>query len=253
MIDTVAIFSNADGIPTLGGELWVGAEGETLSARIIRRVRSALFADKLTPGQRLGTAASLAKHFGVSSMAMRDSLRSLAASGVVQVRVGLRGGIFVAEGNPERLAETLAIQLKLIGIDTEEILDAQIAIEVMAAGLAAANATAADITRLKAEVDAIERYVDAPDEFTLASLGFHASVVAASYNRVLVAQFKALRHVLTPIYARGTTPSVAQRAIASHRALVACIEARDADAARDLMHRRLQFVRARQLTGEFST
>ena len=252
LLETLEIFGGDEGAAPGDDALWGSPKDGTLSARIVRQVRSALFAGRLTPGQALGTEATLAEHFGVSRTAIRDSLRSLAASGVIEIRVGLRGGIFVAEGNAERLAETLAIQLKLIGIDTEEILDAQIAIEVMAAGLAADNATLNDIVRLKAEVDAMDRLLKAPDEFTQASIGFHASIVAVSRNRVLMAQFKALRHVLTPLYARGTTPAVAERAVASHRALVACIEARDPDAARNLLYRRLQFVRAHQLKGERS-
>ena len=116
-----------------------------------------------------------------------------------------------------------------------------------AAGLAARNATDADIAGLKAEIAAMEREVDASDAFTQASLGFHESIVAASRNRVLIAQFKALRHILTPLYSRRTTTEIALRALTSHRALVACIEARDPDAARDLMRRRLELVRAHHL------
>jgi GntR family transcriptional regulator, transcriptional repressor for pyruvate dehydrogenase complex len=235
----------APGMGSVSGGLW--ESGSTLSGGIVRQICAELFADALTPGERLGTEASLAQRFGVSRMAIRDSLRSLAATGIVDIRVGQRGGIFVASGNPERLAETLAIQIKLIGVDIEEILDAQIAIEVTAAGLAARNATDADIAGLRAEIAAMEREVDASDAFTQASLGFHESIVAASRNRVLIAQFKALRHILTPLYSRRTTTAIALRALASHRALVACIEARDPDAARDLMRRRLETVRAGHL------
>jgi GntR family transcriptional regulator, transcriptional repressor for pyruvate dehydrogenase complex len=231
---------------SVAGGLWEGG-ADTLSGHIVRQICAELFADALTPGERLGTESSLAQRFGVSRMAIRDSLRSLAAAGIVDIKVGQRGGIFVASGNAERLAETLAIQIKLIGIDIEETLDAQIAIEVTAAGLAARNATDSDIAGLKAEIAAMEREVDASDEFTRASLGFHQSIVAASRNRVLIAQFKALRHILTPLYARRTTTEIALRALASHRALVACIEARDGDAARDLMRRRLELVRAHHL------
>jgi len=232
------------------GQLWASHGGETLSARIVKEIRASLFAGQLTPGERVGTEASLAEEFGVSRMAIRDALRSLAAAGILDIRVGQRGGVFVAAGNPERLAETLAIQLKLIGIDVEEILDAQIAIEVTAAGLAATHTTMEDIARLKNEIEAMQRDVDAPDAFTRASLGFHESVVGASKNRVLIAQFKALRYVLTPLYARQTTREIAMRALASHRALVACIEARDPDAARDLMRRRLQVIRTHHLARE---
>jgi len=245
-LETLDIAPPRPGMGPVSGGLWESG-ADTLSGRIVRQICAALFADELTPGERLGTEASLSQRFGVSRMAIRDSLRSLAAAGILDIRVGQRGGIFVASGNPERLAETLAIQIKLIGVDIEEILDAQIAIEVTAAGLAARNANPADIAGLKEEITAMEREIDAPDAFTRASLGFHESIVEASRNRVLIAQFKALRHILTPLYSRRTTTTIALRALASHRALVACIEARDPDAARDLMRRRLETVRAGHL------
>ncbi|SEB91189.1 DNA-binding transcriptional regulator, FadR family [Rhizobiales bacterium GAS191] len=228
----------------------VEPRGETLSGRIVRELRDDLFSGKLEPGQRLGTEASLAERFGVSRMAVRDSLRTLEASGIVDIRVGARGGIFVATANADRLAETLAIQIKLIGVDLEEILDAQIAIEVMAAELAARNATAEDMAHLLRLIATLQDQIEAPDAFTQTSMSFHEALVGASNNRVLIAQFKALRHVLEPVYARRTTSEIAHRAIASHKAVVACIEARDPDAARDLMRRRLQVIRARHLIRE---
>ncbi len=234
------------------GEPATDQKGDTLSARITRHVRAALFADKLTPGARLGTEASLAARFGVSRMAMRDSLRSLAAAGIIDIRVGLKGGIFVAQGNAERIAETLAIQIKLIGVDKKEIFDSQIAIEVTAAGLAAINATESEIEGLKAHVEDMQRYIQMPDTFTTASLDFHSLVVAASHNRVLIAQFRALQYVLTPLLASLTTPTIALRTLASHKALIACIEARDPDATRQLLHRRLEVVRNRHLMNDTS-
>ena len=98
---------------SVSGGLWESG-ADTLSGRIVRQICAELFADELTPGERLGTEASLAQRFGVSRMAIRDSLRSLAAAGIVDIKVGQRGGIFVA-GQSARLAETLAIQIKLIG------------------------------------------------------------------------------------------------------------------------------------------
>ena len=161
-LETLDIAPPRPGMGPVSGGLWESG-ADTLSGRIVRQICAALFADELTPGERLGTEASLSQRFGVSRMAIRDSLRSLAAAGILDIRVGQRGGIFVASGNPERLAETLAIQIKLIGVNIEEILDAQIAIEVTAAGLAARNADPSDIAGLKAEITAMEREVELPD------------------------------------------------------------------------------------------
>jgi DNA-binding FadR family transcriptional regulator len=225
----------------------------TLSARIVEQIRAALFAGQLRPGEGLGSEAQLAGRFGVSRMAMRDALRSLEAGGVVDIRVGARGGVFIAQGNPDRFADALAIQFKLVGITVEEMFDAQIAIEVMATELAAERADDGDLQRLRAVLDELRALTQSPmtsaaaSRFTHGSMRFHEALVEASHNRALVAQFRALAVVLEPVYGRRTTDEVAKRVVASHKAVLDAIAARDAGRACALMRRRLQVIRAKQL------
>jgi len=224
------------------------AQGGTLSWRIIRQIRAALFAGELKSGERLGGEIELAQRFGVSRMAIRDALRSLEAAGIVDIRVGAKGGAYIAQGNPERFTDALAIQLKLIGITVAEIFDAQIAIEVTSTELAAYHADAGDLRTLRELLQGLRDHRDSKAKFTELSMRFHETLVEASHNRALIAQFKALRFVLEPLYAKRLTDEVADRVISSNAALLARIEVGDAEGARALMHRRLQVIRARQLT-----
>ena len=226
---------------------WLPTRDGTLSWRIIRQIRAALFAGELKTGERLGGEIELARRYGVSRMAIRDALRSLEAAGIVDIRVGAKGGAYIAQGNPERFADALAIQLKLIGVSTAEIFDAQIAIEVTSTELAAQQATEADFAALRELLRAQREQRHSKAKFTELSMRFHETLVEASHNRALIAQFKALRFVIEPLYARRLTDEVAERVIASNAALLARMEVRDAEGARALMHRRLQIVRARQL------
>jgi DNA-binding FadR family transcriptional regulator len=224
------------------------ARDGTLSWRIIRQIRAMLFAGELKSGERLGGEIELARRYGVSRMAIRDALRSLEAAGIVEIRVGAKGGTYIAGGNIERFADALAIQLKLIGVTVAEIFDAQIAIEVTSTELAAQRADENDLRSLREILRGQREHRQSKAQFTELSLRFHETVVAASHNRAMIAQFKALRFVLEPLYARWLNDDVAARVIASNAALLTKIEARDAEGARALMHRRLQIIRARQLT-----
>ena len=227
--------------------IWLPGRDGTLSWRIIRQIRAALFAGELKTGERLGGEIELAGRFGVSRMAIRDALRSLEAAGIVDIRVGAKGGAYIAQGSPERFADALEIQLKLIGVSVAEIFDAQIAIEVTSTELAAQHATDADLSALRDLVKSQREQRHSKPKFTELSMRFHETLVEASHNRALIAQFKALRFVLEPLYARRLTDEVAERVVASNAQLLARIEARDAEGARALMHRRLQIIRARQL------
>jgi GntR family transcriptional repressor for pyruvate dehydrogenase complex len=226
---------------------WESLDSASLSARIVRQVRQALFDGKISSGDFLGSEAALAEQFGVSRMAVRDALRNLEASGVVEIRMGAKGGTWVAQGNLELYSDALAVQLRLIRVGVDEIFDAQIAIEVMAADLAARNALAPDLLRLKALLRQLERVRNHSGEFTDVAMQFHQAVIDASHNRVLVALFKALRFVLQPLYARKTTRETADRAIDAHRKLLDAIIARDPDQARMLIAKRLRHIRATQV------
>src|SRR5437763_6562913 len=129
--------------------IFVAGRMSSLSAQIVGDVRDALFAKKLKPGDFLGTEKDLAGRFGVSRIEARDALRTLQAVGIADIRMGKGGGARVARGNPRLFAEALAVQLDLTGVSTAEIMDAQRAIETLAAELAAENATAADHTNFQ--------------------------------------------------------------------------------------------------------
>src|SRR5262247_1119996 len=188
----------------------------SLSSQIVADVREALFAKRLKPGDFLGTEKDLAGRHGVSRIVARDALRTLEALGIVEIRMGKGGGARIARGNPRLFAEALAVQLDLTGVSAAEILDAQRAVEVMAAELAALNATAADHARLRRLLAEAEAVIGDNEAFTRVSLEFHLAVAEASHNRVLVTQFISLHHVSWPRRNRTLTPKVATRVLELH-------------------------------------
>ena len=219
----------------------------SLSSQIVADVREALFGKRLKPGDFLGTEKDLAARHGVSRIVARDALRTLEALGIVEIRMGKGGGARVARGNPRLFAEALAVQLDLTGVSAAEILDAQRAVECMAAELAAEHATASDHARIKRLLADAERKLDDVDAYTLSSREFHLAIAEASHNRVLVVQFISLQNVSWPSRNTTLTPKVARRILEVHKELAALIEMRDAAGARRLMDDHIKMIRARRV------
>jgi GntR family transcriptional repressor for pyruvate dehydrogenase complex len=219
----------------------------TMSNQIVGQVRDALFAKELRPGDFLGTEKDIARRFGVSRIVARDALRTLEAQGIVEIKVGLGGGARIAKGNARLFAEALAVQLDLTGVSVGEIMDAQRAIESLAAELAALNATAEDHARLRESIADAERKLDDIPAYTRASREFHLAVAAASHNRVLVVQLISLQHVSWPTQNPTLTPDVARRVLDVHKELWALIEMRDAAGARRLMDDHVRMIGARRV------
>lgn len=217
--------------------------GDKLAARIVNAVQGALFAGTVRPGDFLGSEAAIATQFGVSQMAARDALRSLQAMGVIEIRAGSKGGASIASANVQCLTDSLAIQLQLMAVGWEEMVEAQSAVEVRGVELAAERATKEEIASLH---ELLSQLIDAQKDaaaFTRLALDFHERLMELAHNRVLLAQFRALRAVLEAMYAPNTTREVAQRVIATHRKVIEAIESRDAEGAATLLKQRLEVIR----------
>jgi len=217
------------------------------SDNLVAQVRAALFRGELKPGDHLGSESEIAARLGLSRVPVRDAFRSLQAMGIIEVRVGANGGARIARGNPDRYAEALAVQLKLVGISAAELFEAQLATETAAAELAARNATAADLDGLEDCLARLPACLDHPEAFTAGALDFHRGVVRASHNRALVAQSQALLEVLQPALVPQTTRTLGQRVLRRHRRLLAHLRAGEGALARQAMAEHLGHVRTRVL------
>ncbi len=235
------------------GAAWVNVQSRSVSSQIVDNVRESLFRGELKPGDFLGSENDLAQKLGVSRVPVRDAFKALQALGIIEVKVGAKGGARIASADPNLFADALAVQLLLVGITVEEMFNSQIAIEVMATELAAKHATSEDLQTLRDYIAELESMCLRPMtkpvalRFTEVSMCFHEALVDAAHNRALAAQFKALRRVLEPIYARRTSDTVAKHVVASHKTLLNSIADGDVEKACRLMRRRLETIRAHHL------
>jgi GntR family transcriptional repressor for pyruvate dehydrogenase complex len=168
---------------------WQVVRPTRASDEIADQLRRAVFDGALRPGDPLGSEGDLAHRFGVSRLSVREAMRSLEANGLIEMRLGPKGGPYVAQGDPHRFAEALAIQLRLVGVRMEEVLDALAGLEQMAGRLAAANATLADLER----IESLLQTGRTTASIARAGRLFHEAIAEASHNPVVIATLIAVR------------------------------------------------------------
>jgi DNA-binding FadR family transcriptional regulator len=214
------------------------------SDEIVRQFRQALFEDRLHAGDLLGSEQHLAASFGVSRTTMRDALRSLEATGLVEIRTGINGGVRVARGDPHRFADGLAVQFKLVGLDPRDALAAQVGLECAGAELAAMNATEADLGELESLLERAGAVVnDEGRAFSDASSAFHDAIARAAHNWAIETSFRAVRELLRQMLVQDIQPARARRVLKTHREIFAAIRARDAEQAAHLMRAHVRAMR----------
>jgi GntR family transcriptional regulator, transcriptional repressor for pyruvate dehydrogenase complex len=218
---------------------WRRLPQESLSESIIAQVRQELFSGKLRPGDYLGTEASLSQIFGVSRMATRDAVRALHASGVIESRPGNGGGIRIAHGDPDRFADALAIQLKLVGVSVKEIVDAHVSIETAAAELAATRATDADLEGLRNHLNDLRESLKNKDlaGYIDHLLAFHLALAQASHNRALSTLLQGYFGVLEDFYRGRASHAVGRRVERYLGKILEALKDRDREQTRTYMLR----------------
>jgi GntR family transcriptional regulator, transcriptional repressor for pyruvate dehydrogenase complex len=153
------------------------------SDAVMRALIDGIRAGAAPPGTRLPRDSELAIRFGVSRPVVREALDLLRRAGIVDVRRGNRGGVFVRS-----LSIPTALLTERTRLDLEEIrqlLEARRTIETTCALLAAERAADGDLDELDALAAALETTREEPEDFIELDVRFHLRVAALSGNAQL--------------------------------------------------------------------
>lgn len=199
----------------------------TRTERIARDLEAEILRGDLTPGQRLDEAA-LAERFAVSRTPVREALRVLATSGLIELRP--RIGAVVARPTVSEVMEVFELVAEL------EAVASRLACERMTDHHSALIATTYEACCAAANSNDVPLYMDRND-------AFHRAIHEASDNRALIGQIEHLGKRLTP-YRRFITfrPERCETAEREHEILARAMMARDGDAAARAMKDHVQML-----------
>jgi DNA-binding FadR family transcriptional regulator len=190
------------------------------------------------PGEALPAEPLLAAEYDVSRTAVRETLRVLAAKGLVEARP-MRG----TRVRPRREWRLLDPDLLRWSVDDgdpapllHDLLDVRLMLEPEAARLAAERAGTPDRTALEAAYETLVASLDDPEAFVDADLAFHRAVIAATGNPLLgelVAAVEAGLRLARRVQVRiaGDRRPLPRDPLPGHLAVVDAILAGDGDAA----------------------
>lgn len=177
-------------------------------------------------GQRLPPEPELAEILGMSRNTVREAVRVLTFSGVLEVRQG--DGTYV-----RACADPLDTMLALARGSIDQALEARGMIEVEASRLAALRRDDADIAALRSALEASASVHDHDlDQYIERDLAFHQRVVDSAHNPLLSELYRYFSRVIR-VGLRQTIsePGRPQPPFDLHRQLLDAIEHGDAEAA----------------------
>jgi GntR family transcriptional regulator, transcriptional repressor for pyruvate dehydrogenase complex len=152
---------------------------------------------RLRLDDRLPTEEQLAGQLGISKPTLRQALRVLERSGLLRVRAGKGGGIFMAsEVIPvDAISHNVAVEAE----DAVDILRARRVLEGAVTVLAARAATEEDYAGIERTNDLLRRNIGDRPRVMGANAMFHRAVIRASHNKTLQGAMRNFETELAPI------------------------------------------------------
>jgi DNA-binding FadR family transcriptional regulator len=218
------------------------------SEHIAREIRLYVERKGLKPGDRIGTENELAREFGVSRPTLREALRLLAGSHLIQVNQGRAGGIFVSstanESMGHNLSQAIATMLATESVSLHELLETRMYLEVPLAGLAAENAGKDTVAEMESAIAAAEGHAPASDEFRMADTRFHKAIADAAGNDLMVAFTSWILEVLQPSLVAYMGPALeADDILDQHRRILRAVRRGQPAAAQRAMLQHIEHIR----------
>lgn len=216
---------------------------------VFETVERLIMEGKLKPGDVLPTETELAERFQINRSTLREGIRLLEQNGLVERGAAKR--LTVSVPQILGLASQVSRALVLHDVTFLELWELYMAIEPVAAGLAAAKASEAALDEMAENLAAMEASVSDLDRFFALDIQFHGLIARAADNRALMLAREPINTLMMPA-AQAILPKLKtyDRVIGAHRRILAALRQRNEDdAARWMRKHSADFKRGYELIG----
>lgn len=189
---------------------------------------------ELRPGDKLPSESELAHRLQVSRAAIRESLRSLEAVGIIRVEHGR--GRYLRQLDMSAITDTLAYALVLDVRSLEDLLAVRRVLEVGFLQYAVARLTDEDLTALRSIVQAMTTSTAEGRPIAADDMSFHRTLYRKTNNDVLMKILDAFWDLFFHLRDRGAlAPGPNEETASFHAQILSAIEAADIGTAKEVL------------------
>lgn len=217
---------------------------QKLAAIVAGRIENDIIEAGWPIGQVLGSEDEMRDRYGVSRAVLREAIRLVEHHSAAVMRRGPNGGLVVRRPRPQPAIVAMVVFLEYAGTTVEDLLQARLALEPLAAALAAESITEHGVEDLRAAL-AAEATHNARELASPATDVLHLKIAELSDNPpvsvfVEVLSYLTRRYAEEPSRVSGGVRQVADEIAKAHHAVVEAIVEGNASLAEHRTSRHLQ-------------
>ena len=218
-------------------------EKKRYSEQIAEMIQNRILKDRLEIGTSLPSEKELALEFQVSRSVIREALRILETSGLVNIKKGPSGGIFVSHVYHKPIKHSLNNMITSGEVTVDHLFDVRLLIEPRIAMEAAVHAKNKDLKRLRELITDSSHHLDDPSHLKRNNLHFHLMLAKASGNPVLSILLESVFEILVELSLDFLDLSLEKHFFQVHKEIFQAIEKKRPEDAKRLIEKDIQDVR----------
>jgi GntR family transcriptional repressor for pyruvate dehydrogenase complex len=210
---------------------------------VVAQIEHLIRTKKLFPGDRLPSERELAATLGIGRASVREALRTLDSTGLIQVRSGQGAFLRNLSVDPylASIRESLSFLLDVRQETLLELWEVRRGLEGQIAPLAAGRRSGVDIEKLRTLTDEMRGHRSSSEAFVRSGIAFHRTLAGAAGNTVLLTLWEAIAGLIEKSQRRIIgIPGQPDEALAKHEALLAAVESGDTEGASAAMREHME-------------
>jgi GntR family transcriptional repressor for pyruvate dehydrogenase complex len=208
----------------------IASRTHKISDQIIEQIRNAILSGRFKPGDKVASEKELMSEFGVSKATLREALRVLEGMGLVEIRKGIAGGVFIAEVDMRTTIHGIINFLHFKTVSIKDITMIRYLLEPPVAQIAASRIQPEDIVKLE---NMIVEHPAVPQTIVSREIGFHRYLARMTENPILILVMDFIDNILNDIkFQLDPGADFYHKVAKAHQAILECLKEKDGVGAR---------------------
>lgn len=221
---------------------------ERLPDLISSQIKSLIFSNEIEVGEKFPSERELEGLFGVSRVVVREALRSLEHSGLIEIKRGSGGGAFVSNKTYKPFSDSLKDLFSEGKLTVEHFVQARTAVECYGVRLAVENMTEEDLHSLKRINEELVGAIADTKRLGEKNMAFHLSIAELSGNPLITMMVQSLIETLDRILKTRTPrrfqePNFAEATYKRHKKIIDAMRKKDVALCEKLIAKDAEFTK----------
>jgi DNA-binding FadR family transcriptional regulator len=146
------------------------------------QVRELIYSGILKPGDKLPSERELASQFNAGRMVVREALRTLEHSGLIEIKQGSLGGAFIKDAGPKVMTRSIWDMVNIGNIKIKDLTEVRLGIEKVILEFAIVRINNEELDLLQKNIEDTKELAAKGSRVVKNNLNFHLLLAKSSRN-----------------------------------------------------------------------